>query len=147
MSDIKMNRPSTHWEVEVRWRLVQHAPMVTDPETGRQVDPHGLDLTFAWFDDAWKLTFVEVHGAVVLPDGTYPNDGDMVCEFYDPTPGEPEKDGGHPVWVAPIAEEVIPQLPVMPEMRIITSYGNVDQAPIEPIDGPMVSRMKNEGLL
>lgn len=148
MSDeIKMSPPTVRWEVEVRWPLVHHAPLVVDPLTEQTVDPHGLDLTFTRFDE-WRLTLVEVYGSVVLPDGTYPDDGDITCVYYDTNPDEAQENGGHPDWVAPIAEQVLSQLPAAPVTNITISYPLIESpVPTALAKGPMVRLMEEEGLL
>ena len=103
------------WELKDNVSPIPGMPPVTDPMTGRKVDPTGLYLTYLWDDvgAVWILSEVEVHGSEISEDGTYPEHSDEECVFYDPsTPVE--ADGGFPYWAVKYAARRIARLPAAP---------------------------------
>ena len=103
------------WELKDNISPIPGMPLVTDPDTGKTVDPTGLYLTYLWNDviTKWVLAHVEVHGSEISEDGTYPNYNSVECEFYDPT-SSVEADGGFPVWAVEYAARRIARLPAPP---------------------------------
>jgi hypothetical protein len=98
-----------------RFDPVQGAPIVTDPETKRRIDPTSLHLTYQWFSGSnlWLLVWVRVDGVAIHPDGTYDPDGYTVeCEFYDPA-AETEENGGFPDWAKKVAADRMWLLPLL----------------------------------
>lgn len=103
MSDeITVERGWQWWEVVDRMLIVQHAPIVTDPETGKNVDPTGITLNFRWVRGTWNLVSAKVEGLEVAVDGTHPDDDNIECDFYDPVRGDPGS-GKAPDWLIELA--------------------------------------------
>jgi hypothetical protein len=118
MSDlITADRVWRAWELRVHLNTVQNAPMVTDPLTGKTVDPVDITLSFVPATDLaerWVLAGVDVSGMEVDEEGGYPGEEYVRCSFFDPVLGE-EGEGKAPGWLLCIAKSHLARLPDPPE--------------------------------
>jgi len=104
------------WDLTDRFSRVQGAPLVTDPDTGKRIDPMELQLQYRWYlaTREWRLLIALVDGVQVVEDGTYPNSQIVRCTYDDPDPQAGEDEAGFPAWVLDIANDRLPYLPEPP---------------------------------
>lgn len=113
MSDEIKVQSSQLWELHDRLQVLQHAPVVTDPETGKQVDPTNGYLCYGWIDGKWHLIDAGVIGPEINEDGSYENN-EIDCHFYDPVAGD-AGNGQAPQWLIDKANKRMSRLPDMPD--------------------------------
>lgn len=111
MSEMKIGRQSLRWSVVDNLCDVQSAPLVTDPETLKWVDPIDIRMEYHWYPEGWVLVAAEVRGMEVV-DGECPHEDVIVCDFYDPVEGEEGLGGGKaPQWLIDRADKRMAVLP------------------------------------
>lgn len=112
--NILIRRQSYRWQLDDKLRSVQGCPTVIDPDTGEQVEPIDISLSYCWDprNGTWCIAQVEVDGPVRSEDGEY-SEAHRIIDFYDPVRGE-EGQGKAPSWLLKLAEQRRKRLPAGP---------------------------------
>lgn len=110
-AEITIDRSWWTWEITERLLVIRNAPVVFDPETGKNIDPVTGSLVFRWCGEGWVLVYASVNGMEIDEEGHHPGEEMIEVEFLDPLSSD--EGFGAPGWLLKEADERKALLPDM----------------------------------